>query len=164
VSEAGLNGNPIVCLIAATEYGAEVSWAMLEVVPMIYFALNGEPPKAFPHSVLFVQTPAGESFFFDCTGEQFGWNGQEWLTMNIEEYLQDVTAEWDDGAATLKMTRRWIFGSDGGYWKRIIKSFDVMFQDFDWKIMSRMDRAEMERLVQEEAVRRAQTAAVETWG
>jgi hypothetical protein len=77
VSEAGLNGNPIVCLIAATEYGAEVSWAMLEVVPMIYFALNGEPPKAFPHSVLFVQTPAGESFFFDCTGEQFGWNGQE---------------------------------------------------------------------------------------
>jgi hypothetical protein len=84
--------------------------------------------------------------------------------MNIEEYLQDVTAEWDDGAATLKMTRRWIFGSDGGYWKRIIKSFDVMFQDFDWKIMSRMDRAEMERLVQEEAVRRAQTAAVETWG
>jgi hypothetical protein len=164
VSNAAFGPNPTVCLIATPDYGAEVSWAVLEVVPRIYLALNGEPPKAFPHSVLFVQTPAGESFFFDCTGEQFGWTDSDWLTMNIEQHLQDVTADWDDGAATLKMTQRCIFGSDGGYWRRIIKSFDIMFQGFDWKTMAGMDRVEMERHVQEEAERRAQAAAVETWG
>jgi hypothetical protein len=77
VSNAAFGPNPTVCLTAAPDYGAEVSWAVLEIVPRIYLALNGEPPKAFPHSVLFVQTPAGESFFFDCTGEQFGWTDSD---------------------------------------------------------------------------------------
>jgi hypothetical protein len=164
VSKAAFGANLTVCLTTAPGYGAEVSWAVLEVVPRIYLAFHGELPEGFRHSVLYVRTAAGESFVFDCTGEQFGWPTSDWLTADITKNMKDARASWDDGAVLLKVTRRNIFLTDGGYWKGLIKSLNVMFDKFNWDSMAEMDRVNMENQVQEEAERRAQAAAVETWG
>jgi hypothetical protein len=53
------------------------------------------------------------------------------------------------------VTRRNIFLTDGGYWKGLIKSLNVMFDKFDWDSMAEMDHVNMENQVQEEAERRA---------
>jgi hypothetical protein len=63
----------------------------------------------------------------------------------------------------LEITRGWVCCTDGGYWKRAMESFEVMFQSFDWEKMAKTDRALVEKCVREEAERRAQAAAVETW-
>jgi hypothetical protein len=163
VSKAGIGTNRIPRLTAAPEYGAEVSWVVLDATPTIFLASEGKLPEAFKHSVLLVHTSAGERFIFDCTGEQFGWPGSDWLTTDITKHLQDVMANWGDGAETLEITRGWVCCTDGGYWKRAMESFEVMFQSFDWENMAKTDRALVEKCVREEAERRAQAAAVETW-
>jgi hypothetical protein len=114
--------------------------------------------------VLFVQIPVGESFIFDCTGEQFDWPISDWLTIDIARHLVDVEATWGDGAATLPEVREGIFKDDNGYWKRAFRSFNNMWEKIRWDRMEKEEFAEAERLVRETAEKRAEAAAFQTWG
>jgi hypothetical protein len=141
-----------------------VYWVRHDVVPTFFLECEGIPLEPFGHAVLFIQTLAGESFIFDCTGEQFGWPASNWLTTDIARHLVDVEATWGDGAATFAKLQEDIFASDKGYWKRAFGSFNIMWKKFNWEEAAKEKLARVEKLVQEKAEELAKTAAVETWG
>jgi hypothetical protein len=142
----------------------QVFWVVLEVVPIIFFSWEGEPPQVFKHSVLFAQMAGGESFMFDCTGKQFGWPGFNWLTMDVARHLKDVMADWDYSSQTSKLIWGTIRRSNDGYWRRAFESIQDMLGAFKWDKMTDLDYSLVERLVRHAAEARADIAAVETWG
>jgi hypothetical protein len=156
-----------VTLIWALEYGAEVSWALVNPSPDITFMYAGEkPPEIVQHSVLVVQTRECETFIYDGTREQYGWSGSEWLLEPREftRYLEDMRSEWEDGASLLKLTRRVLSRGEEGYWGRIFTTFECMWKDLRWNAMKGMDPQLVEKVVREAAEKRAEGAARATWG
>jgi hypothetical protein len=132
-------------------------------VPTFFLECEGKPLEPFGHAVLFVQTPVGESFIFDCTGEQFGWPASDWLSMNMARHIVNVEANWGDGAATMAELQEAIFASDKGYWRRAFGSFNIMWERFNWDEAAKEELAQVEKWVQETAGKLAKSAAVETW-
>lgn len=116
-------------LILCLEYGAEVFWDVVNPRPYLRFIYEDEMPPEVQHSVLAVQTQEGETFIYDCTREQFGWPGSEWLMdpREFTRFLEDMWFDGEDVASLLKCTRRAIARSEEGYWGRIFATFECMW-------------------------------------
>jgi hypothetical protein len=57
-----------------------VTWDIVSPSPyIVLIAGDDEPADVVKHSILTVQTKERETFFFDCTREQFAWPSSEWL-------------------------------------------------------------------------------------
>lgn len=154
------------CLITVLGYGAEVYWDVFKPAPKMIF-MNPLGERSYPkHSHLLIQTEAGETFHFDCTGEQFGWSGADWLTEPREftKRMADMLEETEDGATSYKLVRWQLRAQDQGYWRRIFASFDKLFGDLVWKSMSSGKAELVERLLREKAEKLAEAAACATWG
>jgi hypothetical protein len=148
------------------DYGAEVIWALVLPIPHIVLISGDETPANTSHSVLVVQTMYGETFIFDCTREQFGWQGCEWLLelRDFKEYVLDKKLCAKDVSTSLESARRGLVKQDSGYWGRILKTFEHMWEELEWDHLKELGPTMAEELIRKTAAKRAEAAARETWG
>ncbi|KAH5240537.1 hypothetical protein HBI42_164510 [Parastagonospora nodorum] len=146
------------------KYNADVSWRIISPNPVFSFLSGDDELRQYSHSVVVVETKEGKTFIFDCTGEQFGWNGSEWL-MELEEFSERMDEdELPDRQGSLGFTRRVISKQPDGYWPRIFTTFSQMFKAFNWEGLPLEDPALALRAISSTAAERAEAAALESWG
>jgi ubiquitin C-terminal hydrolase len=148
------------------EYDAEVHWEVFTDVLKLALMYPHIILSDTSHSHRLIQTKATGTLAFDCTGEQFGCTGADWLTGSREftKRMVDMLEETSDGASDYEHMRRIADEQDEGYWHWIIAKFDELFERLEWEEFMQEKTVSIENIFRSTAEKLAEAAVRETWG
>jgi hypothetical protein len=155
-----------IMLIFYVEYGFEVTWDVVEIKPVLLLKEAGHEPKLNLHSILTIWREGKMLFHFDGTRAQFGLSEADWLIepKELNKLLVDEEEEWDDGTEGIEGLQAHIMGQDNGFWRRVFRSFNALFEELEEQQMGETYNVSIEEYVEVKAEDLAEEAAEETWG
>jgi hypothetical protein len=155
-----------IMLISYVEYGLEITWDVVEIKPVLLLKVAGDEDKLNLHSILTIWREGEMLFHFDGTRAQFGLSEENWLVepAELKRLLVDEGEEWDDGTEGIEGLQAHIMGQDNGFWRRVFRSFNALFEELEEQQMGETYNVSIEEYIEVKAEDLAEKAAEETWG